>query len=591
MAGYSFYPAIDSRAYRLARVLVNHRRIQVGLVDQHGRPLQTEQYKKAKSPPTGEAFGAWAGRDLTHASLPGGGVVQFDLSKLTLADFRAMRDNYQINASLSVLSFMQHQSEWHIECADKKIAEFCEENLKEMWSPLCKSLGTANWAGFSPNVLQWENDTNNNSLRLTKIKDLIPEECAVHWKTVEGWAPPGSPKPKIKIYDGIKQATNVHPIPVDNTFWYPILMENGDHWGRKLLRPAFQSWFFSILMHLFANRYYERFGEPTPIGRAPFEEELSLGEDTPTVRGNTYMLEVLKQLRSRSVVVLPNERTDMGNGRSEYDYDIEYLESQMRGADFERYMTRLDEEMSLGIFTPILLMRAADVGSYSLGVGHMQLYLWMLNALNDDRAQYINKFILERMKAFNFSEKAPKVEIKFRKMGNDNMEMVRSLLTELVRGDKVTPDLTELGQMAGLSLKQISILSPDSKADPEADTRTGRTNPAQDKGTGPKKTGDAKTTGKKISARIRPQVEGAFRNNKFNSDLKLTMGYQRQLEEVLADAGFTDAFQMTRDFYSNMDKWIEQVIRYGDEIDPEMFMAMFDNQIDMEITRLSYAPF
>jgi hypothetical protein len=52
----------------------------------------------------------------------------------------------------------------------------------------------------------------------------------------------------------------------------------------------------------------------------------------------------------------------------------------MRGADFERYMTRLDEEMSIGLFTPILLLRTADVGSYNLGQGHMQIYLWMLNA-------------------------------------------------------------------------------------------------------------------------------------------------------------------------------------------------------------------
>jgi hypothetical protein len=51
-------------------------------------------------------------------------------------------------------------------------------------------------------------------------------------------------------------------------------MQNGDYYGKKLLRPAFTSWFFSMLVHLFANRYYERFGEPTPVGRAPFDDEI-----------------------------------------------------------------------------------------------------------------------------------------------------------------------------------------------------------------------------------------------------------------------------------------------------------------------------
>lgn len=577
----------------------------MGLVDQYGNALASADFKKSKSPPKGEAFGSWAGRDITYATLPGGGVVQFDLSKLTLADFRAMRDHYQVNTSLSVLTFMQHQSEWHLECKDKKIKEFCEENLREIWTPLCRSLGTANWAGYSPNVLQWENDINATSVKLTKIKDLIPEECYVNWKEVEGWAPQGSPKPKFKIYDGIKQIGARWPIPVDATLWYPILMENGDHWGRKLLRPAFQSWFFSILLHLFANRYYERFGEPTPVGRAPFEENISLGSEgqETEVRGNVFMLEVLKQLRSRSVVVLPNERTDMGNGRSEFDYDIEYLESQMRGADFERYMTRLDEEISLAIFTPLLLMRTADVGSYSLGVGHMQMYLWMLNALNADRADYINKFILKRMKALNFSEKAPKVEIKFRKMGNENVELVRSLLTEMVRGDKVKPDLLQLGEMAGLTLTEISELSasnpanpanpandPDSPQNnpPEVDKRTGRQNPAQDKGT-KKGTGDSKTTGKKVSARIRPQVEAAFRNGKFGEGLNLSMGYQRQFEEAFSADGFDDAFKSTRELYGYMDFWLSEIVKCGNELDPDMFMVMFDNELDSKINELANA--
>ena len=117
---------------------------------------------------------------------------------------------------------------------------------------------------------------------IDKFKDLPPEVCSVNWKSVDGWVPPNEPwrvPPKIKIYDGFKQfhygrtlgesgagGTGSWPIPVDNTLWYPLMMENGDFYGRKLLRPAFPAWFFSNLMHLFSNRYYERFGEPTPSG-------------------------------------------------------------------------------------------------------------------------------------------------------------------------------------------------------------------------------------------------------------------------------------------------------------------------------------
>jgi hypothetical protein len=272
-----------------------------------------------------------------------------------------MRDHYQVNSSLAVLSFMQHQSDWHIQCDDKRITELCTEQLTNVWTQLNRALAQSNWSGFSPNALNWENDVNNRTVVLDKIKDLVPEECHVNWKLVEGWAPPGHIPPKFKVYDGIKQFGLNWPIPVENSLWYPILMENGDHYGRKLLRPAFTSWFFSLLVHLFANRYYERFGEPTPIARAPYDDEIDVGADKP-VRGADFMMTILQNLRSRSAVVLPNDTTNLGRmgdaTKLHYDYDIEYLESQMRGADFERYMARLDEEISIGLFTPILLLRA-----------------------------------------------------------------------------------------------------------------------------------------------------------------------------------------------------------------------------------------
>lgn len=59
------------------------------------------------------------------------------------------------------------------------------------------------------------------------------------------------------------------PSLLRTVFWYPMLMEHGDHYGRKLFRPGFPGWFFSILVHLFANRYYERFWRADPLSVAP----------------------------------------------------------------------------------------------------------------------------------------------------------------------------------------------------------------------------------------------------------------------------------------------------------------------------------
>lgn len=561
-----------------------------GLVDSRGNPLRSAQMKKDPPPKQGESFGPWAGRDIEFMQMPGGGLVQFDLSKLRLEDFRSMRDHYQVNSSLAVLSFMQHQSDWTIECEDKAIAAACTEQLDAIWTTLNRSMATANWAGYAPNALNWDNNIHTRKMEISKVKDLIPEECEVHWKEVEGWSPPGRPRPKYRIYDGIDYAPQRGwPIPVENSYWYPLLMENGDYYGKKLLRPAFQSWFFSILIHLFANRYFERFGEPTPIGRAPFDDDIEV--EGSRVRGSTYMLNVIKELRNRSVVVLPNDRTQVGaNGQSEWEYDLEYLESQMRGADFERYLTRLDEEISLGLFTPILLLRTADVGSYNLGVGHMQVYLWMLNAMNDDRAQYIDKYILSKFTNFNFSPKAPRPHIKFRKMGNTDTDLIKQLLVALVSGGSATPDLDELGKLAGLSLKQVrQTTKPDeAPADPNADPTK---EPAKKKEE-PANVNypDAYMVVQDIKERVGNQVTKMFREHRFGA--KVNMGFKKKFEKTLEYYGVLNPGVVTDNFYGRLDYWLEDIMSLGEDqfSGPESFMDMFGRVLLHEWSKVNDAP-
>jgi hypothetical protein len=572
------------------------------LLGPNGSPISSADFKKAAPPKTGDAFGPWAGRDVSYATLPGGGIVQFDLSKLTLSDYRSMRDHYQVNASLAVLSFMQHQSDWHIECDDKKLRDLCTDMLQSNWTQLNRSMSTANWSGYSPNVLEWDNV--DRAVTITKVKDLIPEECAVNWKQVEGWAPPNHIKPKFKKYDGIKQFGQQWPTPVENSFWYPMLMENGDYYGRKLLRPAFQSWFFSILVHLFANRYYERFGEPTPIGRAPFDEDVVV--DGKSVSGNSYMLTLLQQLRNRSVVVLPSDKSQGSNGNMDFDYTIEYLESQMRGADFERYLTRLDEEISIGLFTPILLLRTADVGSYNLGVGHMQMYLWMLNAMNADRKQYIDNYMLSPMADYNSGVNASRPKIIFRKLGNTNSEMIQSIMLALVNKGMAKPDIQELGELAGMTLSEIQQTTADNTGlpgaagvpDPNTVPGDGGSTPGTKGGQTGNDSGGSKSPAKsaasgtievtpftvadEICSRVRPQVQRAFEVGE--KDWAPDFGYHRKMATALSEAGVYGPLEVNAKLFSRLDMWTREVSNMSD-IDASTFMTMFTELLHQEVKR------
>jgi len=576
------------------------------VTDKWGKP-QPSAFRKGDPPlHVGEKFGAWAGRDVSFLTLPGGQVLQFDLSRLTLSDYRGMRDHYQINVCLALLTFLVHQLDWRIECDGKaKIASQIEDNLRELWTPLVRGFAQSYWAGYSPMAIEYEN-AKSGYVEITKFKDLLPEECRVHWKKVDGYAPEGRAKPKLSVYDGIDQF-GLPTIPVQQSVWYPLLMENGDHYGRKLLRPAFPSWFFSILIHLFANRYFERFGEPVPVGRAPFDDEIETSGGT--INGRKAMEGILSQLRNRSVVVLPSDREMSSGGKSEYLYDIQYLESQMRGADFERYLTRLDEEISLGLFTPLLVTRTSDVGSYNLGVGHLQSYLWMLNALAGDFKFYLDNYVINRLKDINFGINAPRARFTFRAMGKSNVEILKSIVSSALQSSLIKPDVQELGQAVGMTFTEITqVTTPqpgpgdptapqpgDPKAnpgDPKADPRVGSGRQRPKRGSGnPRGVGEPRATGRQVSARVASQVGKAFRDGTFGADFRPQFGYVRQMEDAFAKEGWssTEAEQATAALYESVDRWFADAAGLGSTAfaGASDFMEKFDRVLNGEIDDLA----
>lgn len=565
------------------------------LLGPNGNPISSKQFKKSLPPALGEKYGNWGGEETKMLQLPGGGFLQFNLDSLTLNDFRQMKDNYQINSSLSILTFMLHQIEWHIECDDKKIRDECTQQLEAVWSRLVRAMSQALWAGFSPNVLQWENDINNKSVTLTKIKDLIPEDCRVNWKKTSGAGLGDSINndiisSKIKVYDGIRQAGWKDAIPVENSFWFPLLMENGDYYGKKLLRPAFQPWFFSILLHLFSNRYFERFGEPTPVGRAPYDEDVPYGGKN--VKSQDMMSDLLNKLRNRSVVVLPDDRTQIGTETNPgYDYQIEYLESQMRGADFGQYMTRLDEEMSLALFTPILLMRTADVGSYNLGVGHMQMYQMMLNAVSADWAFYINKYILHPIAKYNSpaGDNHSAVRIRFSKLGKQSGELVRDILSQGFRDGRFTFDIKELSEYAGMEIEEHELPAP-TLVNPNIDPNQ----PVDANGNPTSKTDgstakDIATTSKKISARVAAQVENAYGRSEMPDPAKISFGYKDKLARAFREAESPYGGGIAAEqFYRTVSGWMEDCMAMPEEFpDAASYMIGLNRVMSYEVKRLT----
>lgn len=551
------------------------------LLGPDGKPASTYAERKTGRPKNpkplvGEISTGWVDAETSYLKLPGGAQLYFDTSQLTLGDMRRMSEHPQIASSLYALTFMLHQMEWELQGSTDKVRKHCDENLRQIWTQLIRSMGSSFTFGFSPNATQWENQTGSSRVWLNKIKDLVPEECTVNWKYVDGTPLPmegasGVTRPKVPVFDGIRQYGK-YTIPVSNSFWYPLLMKNGDYRGTRILRAAFQPWYFSNLIKMFANQYYERFGSPLPIGRAPYDEDINIGSlENPNMQpGNKVMAQILKAFRNRNAVILPNQRSQDGlNGTKTFDYELSYLESQLRGVEFERYLTRLDEEMSLALFTPLLLLRTAEGGGFNQGIGHTQVFLWMLNAISGDMAEYINKYILAHMTHYNFGANTEAPRIKFRKMGTAQQETLRAIVQSLLNSGKIKVDVKELGAHIGLEIEEVEVLTEpreDVQIDPETgepvvkkdDPRSGR--PERLKNDDRPNVSNPKAVTKQITARVSQQVMKAFANKTYNKEWMPTLGYRRQLLEAFEADGVWDAERSVERFERNVNGVVADII-------------------------------
>lgn len=519
-----------------------------------------------KKPLVGELVTPWNGeRYLDGGLLPSQLNLGFDSRKLTIPDFRLMREHHQVSMSLNLVSMMMYQRKWRLGGDRQKEVKHCTDNLKEIWPRLVRAMSKSLWAGYSPCALQWENDIVAGKLWLTKVKDLRPEECSVRWKEVRGvvergkqgsWMPdvPGiGVKHKVDVFDGIHQR-GYSDIPVTNSFWYPLLMEDGDFYGRKLLAAAFRPWYFSMIMHLYANRYMERFAEPTPVGRAPFDDTIKIGDKEYS--GNKLMASLLQMQRNGSALILPNSRSvDAIKNDAVYDYTIEYIESQMRGAEFDRVIAMYDEEISLALFTPLLLMRNMDVGSSNLGVVHTQTWLTILNALSMDWEEYINRYILRPMAIHNFGPRAKIPWIEFEPLGRTDAETIRAILQSLLSANKIEFNLEQLSDACGLEVKKAVEITAedepvpgvvkrdpatgqviDTKRTPSGDNRVGRPG----KNTAPTGTAKVKAVAARIAARVHDQATRTFATGEFGSDWAPDLGFRKQFVDTLIELGVDD---------------------------------------------------
>jgi len=380
---------------------------------------------------TDREIGRLGTKSLPVMSLPDG--TKYNTDDISITVYRKMKLDPQISACLNVIKFTMQKIDWYVE-GDDKAKKVVTESFENVWNQLIAATSKALWAGYSPNTKVFT--LSNGRIVLKKIRDLDPNSCRVKTDSDGN-------------FNGFIQTfgASTEIVTPKYAFWYAHQMENGNLYGNSMIKPAYKPWYYSELLHLFANRYYERFGEPVVMGRAP------AGETIEDNNGNKKdasqeIQNTINNIRNHASLTIPSDRDDKGN----FLFDVSYLESQMRGVDFDIYMKRLDMEKARAIFVPDLLLGSGNVGSYALGLEHKATFITGIMGMINDMFGFFNKYIVRQLVELNYPSQTAK--LKYTPLSRVTEDAIMNIVRDMVNNGVVTPDTQALSERIGIPLSE-----------------------------------------------------------------------------------------------------------------------------------------
>ena len=305
---------------------------------------------------------------------------------------KKMRTDAQIALGLSAVKAPVTGVTWWAVSKDEEAARFIEAALAPVWSQVMKTSLAAVDFGFQAaekvfdiRRVEYEFGGRRRSHRgvvYRKLRDLDPEEVTIAADERGDFA-------------GLRVGPDF--LPPEKCFVMTLSREWGNLYGAGRLEAAYEPWYWASVMYLFANRYFERKGDPAVIGRAPAEERTDA--EGNRVRTLDEAARVISSLRSGGTAVFPDERDEFGNSR----WAFEYLVDDKRADMFISYIEHLQVMKLRAILVPErTVTQDAGSGSYAMASEHTETFLRNEETLLSEIVEHVNRYIVRPLVEFNF---------------------------------------------------------------------------------------------------------------------------------------------------------------------------------------------
>ena len=168
---------------------------------------------------------------------------------------------------------------------------------------------------------------------------------------------------------------------------------HGNPYGRSKLKRAYAPWYIKTALLPAWGRALERYGSPLTVGKTPNATQPALdhyGNDTGVSQGE-YFLDRLKELISGACMVLEEGE----------EVTFEGLSTAL-GDSHEAAQNHLNKMLLRAIGLPSLVFDNTDVGSYSLGEKHYDVFIMGLEFLLLEVREVLLEQLVRRLLFWNF---------------------------------------------------------------------------------------------------------------------------------------------------------------------------------------------
>ena len=243
----------------------------------------------------------------------------------------------------------------------------------------------------------------------------------------------------IQAYVQMDPSTGeIYTIPIDKSLLFRTSSHKNNPEGRSLLRNAYRPWFFKKKIEEIEAIGIERDLAGLPVAKVPSKllAANATAEDKAALAGIMQMVTNVKRNQSEGIV-MPSDRDENSN----LLYELTLLSTGgSRVFDTDAIIARYNQQIAMSVLADFLLLGHENVGTYSLGVSKLDLWIMSVDAIAKQIAEVINTHAIPKLLALNGMDTADAPFLTYSDVAAVDLAALGTFIFDAMKVGAIMPD-------------------------------------------------------------------------------------------------------------------------------------------------------